>query len=757
MLHNLLFAILFSFSTEAAYVETMHCEPLGDASHECKIVLKGKIAKGEKLFLPYAQDIDQLKFENWVLGETGYLLSYPYAASQFPRIYSLQPLEGKEQAELTLRTSAYFPESRNPPTKVKVIDEKFPLRKVYASLVLKIAFFVFLAFTTFSLLVRLRRQTIDGWIYPLEELRISVGSTCCYLLLNSEWTHAGVPSLWSANFHHFALDFCQTVSIWAAGSLLLGARFFDRSCIERASNKTVSNIYQKLLDSGFFLSLFLILPPFSKNSFALIPVMVPATLAIWGSSKNMEWRRILKRSGKSPLFFHFSLLAFSAINGSLLFFSLFWNISFPKVFFYSSLLLLLAGAWRLQRFYAAKNRGNKLYLECKDLLSKRSGGLERLKALCEFLEDEWAAARVSILSVDQNRGLLLASAGPEAIANSDQSKSRKLGPFLKRVCREGHLLYAPVAEDLGKELQEQGMRHSSLAFPFFLDNKVRAILCLMADEGERIPAMEVTIIEMLLRDLELEILSSVSQQVAEEKCSRLLALAKEVDGLAVEHLDTWGYLDYQNHEDRRMYLGLKLEKKVLFSKFPRLDRLHKELQKELTNQWQALAQSFEFVVKESKNDFWVISPANFHSDYLKSIGSERTAFLFASLLEKITKNILNKPCYAALAYPEFRMALGFVHIRVQGKNQRTSIEIDSEDQATIYSLREQSHSEILWIHERESCELSKEGYSLHLSPISISMDQFLISTILSVNGNKKELRKMELKAIEILREQKRVA
>jgi hypothetical protein len=760
MLLSLLFALFFSFFAQSAYVETMHCEPIENSGHECKISLKGKITKGEKLFLPYAQDIDQLKFENWALGETGYLLSYPYAASQFPRIYSLQPLEGKEGANLTLRTSAYFPESKKPPSKVKVIDENFPLRKVYTSLLLKMIFFLALVTTTFALLVRLRRQTIDGWIYPLEELRISVGSTCCYLLLNSEWTHAGVPSLWSASFHHFSLDLCQSISIWAAGSLLLGARFFDRSCIERVSNKTISNIHLKLLDAGFLLSLFLILPPFSgKNDLFLIPVILPATLAILSSSKNMEWRRILKRSGKSPLFFHFSLLIFSATNGLFFLLSLISEISFKKEFFYSSLLLIFSGAWRLQRLYAAKNRGRYLYLECKDLLSKRSGGLERLKALCEFLEDEWAAARVSILSIDENRGLLLASAGPEAIAATEQSKSRKLGPFLKRVCREGHLLYAPVAEELGKELQEQGMRHSSLAFPFFLDGKVRAILCLMADEGERIPAMEVTIIEMLLKDLELEILSAVSQQVAEEKCKRLLALARDVDGLAVEHLDAWGYLVYQNKDDRRMYLGLKLEKNPLISKSARLERLYKDLQRELTNQWLALAQSFEYVVKESKNDFWAVSPANYHSDYLKSIGGERTGFLFASLLARFTKNTLNKPCYSALAFPEFRLAIGYVQIRIQasGNNQRTSIEIDSEDQSTIYSLREQSNSEILWVHEKEGNEPTVEGFTVHLSPFAVSMDQYLINTILSVSGNKKELRKMELKVIEILKEQKRVA
>lgn len=774
MLLSFLFSLFFVMQIQAGHVESMHCEPATNATFECRIRIGGKIAEGEKLFLPTAQDSDQLKFENWVLGETGYLLKYPFSANQFPRVYSLQPLSGKENVDLILTTHSYFPNTSRPPTKVRVIDSSFSLRKVYLPVLLNFFAFFTVCFLSIYLLRRLPRQTIDGWMYPLEDLRLFVGSIVVYYFLSSDWTHAGVPSLWSAGFHFFAQKLSILVGIYSGSLLLLASRFYDRSSTDRLHQKRNFEHALPVLNLSFLFSSLLILPP-SKISWELsfAPLCLACVFVSWSVGKSLEWRRILKRSALSPLVFHLSLFLFSggaflAIPTSFLF-----PISVERFYIGLSMVSFLAAIARAKRFDSAKTRAVLLAKECREILTNRTSGLERLQGICDFLEDEFGAARVSILSIHQEKGLLLASAGPDAISLSSQTAAKKLGPFLKRVCREGHLLYAPVAEELEKELQNQGMKHSSLAFPFRQGGVVKAVLCMMADEGERIPAVEVAVLEMFFQELQLEILSCVSQQVAEEKSDRLLALAKESNALAVEHLDTWGYLQYQEEGEKRFLLGWKFEKPDFVKNSPLLDKVFTDLQKELQVHFECLAASFEFVVKESKKDFWVVSPGHFQSHYLQSLGADGSSILLGSLMEKVFYSYLSKPSYAVLGNLDFSLAIGEVNIRFHShrNNQKSTIEIDPEDFQYLLSLRNTSISQVLFgsSHmvgpnselesilnpKRSSAEPKDSLNSVFLGLFGETKKA--IYQVLSIHTNRKELRKLEIRSQEFLREQKRVA
>jgi hypothetical protein len=765
MLPNwLLFFLLtiLPLETRAGSVESMQCEPRIPSGHECRIRIGGKINSGEKLFLPYAQDSDQLKFESWILGETGYLLRYPYSASQFPRVYSLQPLAGKENIDLVLTTSSYFPTTSRPPAKVRVIDETFSLRKVYAPIVLKTVLFGFLIFFSLHLLRRLRRQTVDGWMYPLDELRTCMGAIVLYFFLRSEWTHAGVPSFWTAGLHYFSLNLSMAVAVWAAGSLIFHARFYDRSCTDKLLSRPLSYTLLQLLDAALLVTLFLLLPPLSiPTEFALAPVTFVGFFLAVLATKQLEWRRILKRSAKSPLLFHLCLIVF--LGGSLLASILgpFAPVLSEKIFYGSAMLFFASSLWRTKRYEHAKFRAKELSQECKEVLTQRSSGIARLFGICEFLEDEFGAARVSVLSIHQGKGLLLASAGPDAIRVSQQTQARKLGPFLKRVCREGHMLYAPVAEELEKELLQQGMKHSSLAFPFQQNSRVEAVLCMMADEGERIPAIEVAVLEFFLKEMELEILSCISQQVAEEKCERLLALARESNALAVDHLDTWGYLNYQDEEEKRFLLGLKVTKPEHLFRSPLLERVFKDFAHELAVYWQSIATTFEFVPKDTKQDFWVLSPTQFQNPYLQSLGAEKSTILLAIFLERAFHSTLAKPCFALLGCCDFQLAFGETHIRFHAQygSKKKSIEVDAEDLLALQHTRDLSKSEILLVGFSGNACVSSEN-DFRITSVAATPGQSgsqRVERILSVGVNKKEFRKLEIKSLEILREQKKAA
>jgi hypothetical protein len=415
-------------------------------------------------------------------------------------------------------------------------------------------------------------------------------------------------------------------------------------------------------------------------------------------------------------------------------------------------LVVLAGAWRMHRFLGAKQRSAELVKECRASLLRHTSGKEKLRALCEFVEDEWAAARVSIISVQGPLGLVIASAGPDAIPDTHHPGARKLGPFLRRVCRAGHILYAPVAEELGKDLQDQGMKHSSLAVPFSQQGRIRAVLCMMADEGERIPAIDATVLELMAEDLSLEILSAVSQYVAEEKCASLLSIAQASDGIAVEHMDDWGHLLYADKEEERFLVGGKVEPVLGQGGASVLQKVQQEFQKELFAIWHSLALAFEFVPKEVKDDFWVLSPREFRHPYLRQLGSARAAVALAHYMDKHAKALATKEAYLVLALPAMRVVAGQVKLQLvsYGGRQSSSLEIDSRDREALYRLREKvsSAGPGLW------GDLESQNTS-HFQPrgVKISTEQGRgFWSILSVGADKKETRKLETKALDTARD-----
>lgn len=747
MWRKLLFVALWlgSASAHGSSLLAMTCEPQADGHSLCRIQLEGEVMEGERLFFETAQDSDRVSYRDKEIGSTGFLLNYPYAASFFPRIYSLQPLRGQVSPTLMMETQAFFPSSRAMPTKAKVISASFSLRKAYSALLLRTFSFLAVLALSFFVVLWVRRTTIDGWTYPHDELRWFFGSLCAFMLLRSDWSHVAVPSVWSAPLHQFAADLSLAVNLWAASTLLLAVRFNDRSCVERGLYHRPAPAYSLLSDLSLVAALVALSPPFQLGTLALAVQSVPALLALYASVRSLEWKRVLKRSGPSPLLFHFSLILFTASTALLPLLAFFG--AGEKFLGWSAWAALAFGAWRMHRYLKAKRRGHALAQECREALLNRDGGGDRLNALCEFIEDEWAAARVSVISVEGDLGLVLASAGPEAIQPAQRTSARKLGPFLRRVCREGHILYAPVAEELGKDLQDQGMKHSSLALPFRQKGKVRAVLCMMADEGERIPAMDATLLEILAGELSLEILSASAQHVAEEKCEHLLAIAREADGIAVEHLDNWGHLHYAEKEEIRFLVGAKLEPAFLTTDHSPLRKAQLGFQRELKAVWHSLALAFEFVPKEIKEDFWVLSPKDFRNPYLRALGGEKVALLLAAALERHARLLAAKEGYLLLGNPLAKVIAGRarLHLISYGAQGSGGLDVDANDFATLHRLRDRATA------SGPVCWLASVPAGFRALRLGRESEQDFCS-ILGVTADKKETRKLETKALENARD-----
>lgn len=750
----------------AAQVEAHSCEASG-ASARCEIRLTGRVSAGDFLYVSHVHDRDELRFRGRELGSTGNFLGRPFHAGFFPRVYSLAEITGVTSPVLTLHATGGLIHRPGIPrnAKVKIVDGSYPLVKILGPAALHFLSFAFLCALCLFVLAGLRQRMSDGWLYPRDELRWFAGALSVYLILRHEVAEMLVPLVWSAPTHLFAQRLAVSLALWTLTHLLLHGRFSDRSSIERSPPRGHIKAFARLTDIALALSLALhaAFPGMAEReatALLALPVL-PLVHAIAHALQSLEWQRVFKRSSKSPIAFHLALCllgfgALTAVMRNLLGFGGGGQTWLEL----AGWACLLAGGLRARGVKVGRERSLRLAQECRAILLTYAHGSTRLQALCNFVEDEWGAARISVISVEDDAGLVLASAGPDAIPPESRAESRRLGPFLRRVCKQGQMLYAPVAEELGQDLQSQGLKHSSLAIPLSQESRVRAVVCMMADEGERIPPDDAGQLELLVEALSLEILSAVAQHVAEDKNHHLLGIARRADALAVEHLDSWGHFHQTKDSGTRVVLGGDCVPAGPFldqlRRSPTFGRLWAAYRTELRAVWTAIATAYEFIPKDNRDDFWVISPREFRNPFLRELGAERVAALLTCALERHAKAVNAKEVYLPLGYCGVRLVSRVVHLR-QSHWHGSAVEIDSDEFSLLLDLRHRAFpGTSLFYGDTHLLAAGPGGFHCRFRSWATGEDGRILS-ILSAGADKKELKKIENQAVEKTRTQARKA
>ena len=507
----------------------------------CKIFLEGVVSERDLLFISRVEDRDELLFENQVIGNTGNILGRTFHAGFFPRVYSLSAIAGRKDAVLSIHAWGNLGKSAGIPSraKVKMIDDHYPLWKILGPGALQILSFLFLGWIGLFAAAGSRERITDGWIYSPDDMRTLLGGLAIFLILRHEVSGLFVPLIWSSETHLFSQQVALFAMLWAANQLLLGGRFFDRSSIEQPRSKFPARWLPRIAHLALILSLgtlasFRALSEREQALLLAVP-LVPLMLAQIKALMDLEWRKAVKRSTPSPFLFHLSLLAlpYAVIStAASAWFSYGGDLGWLD--FSGWAILLLAGLRRRSQ-NRIREMARILAADCRmKMLEHHSAGF-RLRIFTEFVAEDWGAARVSVLSINQDTGLVLFSAGPDALPEGNRFTPQKLGPFLRRACKRGRMLYAPVAEELGQDLQSQGLKHSSLTIPISQENQVRAVICMMADEGERIPPQDANLLEDFVDLLSLEILSAAEQTVSDQRTLQLMNIARTADALAVEN------------------------------------------------------------------------------------------------------------------------------------------------------------------------------------------------------------------------------
>lgn len=758
--------ILCLSAAEAAQVKNHHCERAGTKA-VCRIELEGEVSSEDRLFISRVHDRDRLVYRGREIGSTGSLLGREFQAGFLPRVYHLAPIEGEMSPTLLLEADAGLTNNAGIPAsaRIKIVDSKYPLRKILGHAVFQFFTFGLLILLSVYLIAWLRQRISDGWIYPKEELRWFVGGLSCYLILRHEVSELFVPLFWSAQGHLLAQRLALSITLWNLTVLILQGRFSDRSCVERSRPRSPTKTLSRMADLALFVSLLCLaclprMSEFMATCLLAIP-LVPLAIAFSRAVQELEWRRVFKRSSAAPLFFHLGLMTLPTGVCAAAGLALYRGHGNQNPVEYAAWAVLLLAGLRLNSFMKTKEKSRLLSWDCRELLMEHAHGSARLQALCDFVADEWGAARITVISVEDETGLVLASAGPEAIPEAMRTEPRRLGPFLRRVCKQSHILYAPVAEELGQDLQNEGLKHSSLAIPLYQEKQVRAVLCMMADEGERIPPNDAAQLEILVETLSLEILSAVAQQVAESKNQHLMNIARRADALAVEHLDHWGHFHHTKEIETRVVLGGDCVPAPLFfeqlKKSPLLGKIWQTYRTECRTLWTAIAMSFEFIPKDNRDDFWVISPREFRNPLFRELGAERVAVLLATALERHSRALAARECFSVLGYCGVRLVTSKVHLR-QSTWHGSAIEIDSDDFTVLLELRQRAHPGTILFHGPQTIltEPGRSAFSCRARPWEVTETRQIFS-ILSATADKKEIRKIESHALEKVREMARKA
>ncbi len=779
MLRNCTFLFLFlAASANAATLKSRSCEKTGETTATCRIELDGIVAEGDTLFLSHVNDADQLYSGEIKLGSTGYIAGRKYYARFLPRTYSLDPIRGAVSPVLTLETESLLGPGAGIPSiaKVKLISSGYPLYKIFAPVALRVLQLAFVLAVAFYLLSWLSARATDGWSYPRRELTWFYIGLSITLFLMTELPRAFVPSLISGEFFFFTQSVASAVVLWSLGILLLDSKFTNRSSIEKRIQHRPPPFVRESVHGAFLVALLLLANKSgggfkSSQSLAMFVQAIALILAAPGVIKGTEWRSAWKRSSRVSLCFHFSL---SLLTIALVIFSFryfFFQRSNSPLMEIAAYLSLALAAWRVDRFKRATQMSRDFTEYCRERLSRLETGEERIQALSELIQEESNAARVSLISVQNGEGLVLASSGPDAIPAERRKEPRKLGPFLRRVCKEKHILYAPVAEELGRALIEQGLKHSSLAIPVTQGSEVKVVLCVMANEDERIPPFEAAVMELSANSLSLEILSAVSQTLSEEKADQLRSITKIASGLALEHMDNWGRLITPKGKERRIVVSADCVASTAISeqasRSPSLERLHTAFKTELYATWFALRQGFEFLSKDVRgDDFWAVSPKEFQNPSLNAIGAEKVALLLAHLLEKHARILSLRDEYRALGLVGSRVAVSSVDLRLVALGTLDShcIDIDSPDMSRLQRVRAVAEpGEILVRVDGDGFSSTlREPKPLHFHGARRmqighkqmpGLSQFPeILSILSLTTDKKDLRRIEAIALETARE-----
>lgn len=748
--------LTLSITANGSRFDHVECLKIGtDAAHAtCSIHLAGEVKAEEYLYISEVNDSESLSFEGIKLGSTGKLMGREYYARPFPRVYSLDLIEGVKDPTLVLKASSLYSKDAGIPGKatIEVINKKSSFLKAnlgYGTSVVEL--FVLLGmivWTTRWFRIRVR----DGWSYPEWEFKWFFGCLTALAANQLEIVRFLNSILFQNDQYQLLLKIISIVYCWSLGITLLNARFKDRSSSEGRAKGLGQNVESKMVNLAFLGELFLVTLPQMKN-FHIPLTLYFLPMILFLSLFRTEWRRVFKRSELSAIGFHASLhlLALSALTAyGIQHFIPDSPLKFQTVIWVGSLGIIVWRSYQWLQIHVTTDSMSELL---RENWLQQPNEYMRLLQFTNEVQEYTDAARVSLIYVQGEDGLVLASSGPEAISNGDESEPRKLGPILKRVCKEQHLLYAPVAEELQKQFQ--GIRHSSLAIPVLQKEVARLVLCVMANEDDRIPPLDSFFLEAWVNKLSSELLATAHCFVQRKRADTLFEFGTNINRMNIDHFDDWGKFHDQAESKYQWCALLELINPLSsWNGSSRLSSIEKRFQIEFMAQVTAIRDTFSYHLIHDRTDSFQLFAPQVPSS-ISSLTQFENLVLITMILQKYSRALVLREDFRALGYSSIRITMAPVKIELKsaGLSGPRLYEPSKTNLSQIYQRRNSAQNpEPVLIMEKDLWPaMGIANPPIHLiSKILVAqkLENYEIYSILSESIDKKEYRNFEITALD---------
>lgn len=591
-------------------------------------------------------------------------------------------------------------------------------------------------------------QPVDGWKWSQRAQAALYFSTLAVMIHEFGILQSHIPEAWRS------LTLLIQVQCWALSRMIATSHFSDRTSVERSRRARGNWITGLERTADGFLLLALGLTAFRQSTIAQLAQVVGLAWISLVRMGELEWRPILKRSRRTSLFFYLSQFALA------------WAVIAQRMGFNDWReeavgALFVTGALRLEFHQRTARLARATVRRIQKELQDLSTGLEKIQAFTNFLEDEWDVARVSVVHMREHHGLLLASAGPDALPPVHTLHPQKLGPLLRRMRKEGHVLWAPVAEELGSDLRSAGLKHSSLAYPLLRGSVAQAAICVMAEEGERIPPSRALMMERVLDALGSETLTIVDQCLAELERNQLRSIATTQGALAHSHLDPWGRLPILHTKESRLTVALELVPDASLRSLSGTALLSPILENwrvEAESVWLAVCRTFGMLeAGRMGTRILAVAPREPVSPLLEHLGAPQSVLLFAHFLGRELRHLSGTDAFQVLQVPPPRVAVAAAefsfHTREHG-DERT-LSIISPDLGRLHAMLNTAVPGEVLVNTGDARLRTAIQDAEIFWPSGVGVTQSSTSEFLRSLGaarlDKKELRRLEISVVEILR------
>jgi len=674
----------------------------------CRYTFDGSLIDPNRdvLFLSEVSDADITFVNSIEVGRTGYVFEQPFYLGFLPRIYSFPKVssapfyEVEVQAKSLSWTKPGLPEG----SLVVVTDLGTAIQK-YLYIVLPRIIGVFLLGLVFSFLFERSSTSVDEWVYSRKFECLTYVGAGLFILSMLKIPRVLIPFFLSAFSYYKLHILVEGLAVWALGAYLASSRFKINglSYKEFYLPKDSYAIGVLLIFSHFALGAnFLVfsLPEITNirdfhaklifvQAFVLLALVFFSFVRMY--KENIFERLILYNK---MLFLFTAFISIVLIRDATVYaFLTNSNRSYYVQHFFGALLFMFF--LRQRSILRMSTRSKATADEMRMSLSNISDGMEQVRFLCDQLAKKWNFARVSLVSVIEDQGLLMASSGPEAF--KVDNKPRELGALLKRVVDSKLQVYEVKGSSLSRGGLNGDYNCSCLFLPIIEKETVKAVLCIKAFSKVEIPPKVALELRLSTHQLTLEIGFAMTEGVLQQRVEQLKSLAISTSGIVFEATDAWGRISENFAEKERVIVtsdGLKttfLSENCLVS--PVLWSLYTSYKRDLYSIWFALRQQFEFISKDVRgDDFWSLSPREFRNPFLQKLGQEKVGVILGILLDRYCRMLTFSENYRVLGLSGAHVAVGkaLLPIIILGTKDSRCVDIDSPYMSRIQRIRSEA-------------------------------------------------------------------